>query len=307
MNRGFTLIEMAITLIIIGLLLGLGVTLIGPLVKRAKYTETKETLNANVESIIGYASINNCIPDTSNWKNIVRSPKDSWGKDFLYKPASEISSSCSYNAGICQMSSTSLKIRQCEDSNCNTYNEITNIAFVMISGGTNYNIQTNDQVSTIKVYEPGTSNIDDYSGDFVRPEEYDDLVKWVTLFELKTKIGCGTNITTPSKPTILTKELPVGHVGSSYQAEIYAEGGIPYSGNEYDWCWSGNLPNGMQVKNQNNQNIKNCSQGWSKGVYIVLNKNHLNNNDTGTYYISFSVKDSQGNSTTKSYVLTITD
>jgi prepilin-type N-terminal cleavage/methylation domain-containing protein len=55
-DKGFTLIEIAIVLIILGLLVGLGAGLIGPLTKRAKLIESRELMDAAMESIISYGA-----------------------------------------------------------------------------------------------------------------------------------------------------------------------------------------------------------------------------------------------------------
>jgi len=55
-QKGLTLVEVAIVLVILGLLIGLGASLIGPLTKRAKITETRDIVNAAVESVIGFAA-----------------------------------------------------------------------------------------------------------------------------------------------------------------------------------------------------------------------------------------------------------
>ncbi|MBI5641424.1 MAG: prepilin-type N-terminal cleavage/methylation domain-containing protein, partial [Nitrospirae bacterium] len=53
-RRGFTLIEIAIVLIIIGFLLTIGAGMMGMLTKKAKLTETRETVKTAHESILGY-------------------------------------------------------------------------------------------------------------------------------------------------------------------------------------------------------------------------------------------------------------
>ncbi len=293
-NKGFTLIEMAIVLIILGILLGIGASLIGPLTKRAKYTETKEMINANVESIIGYAAINNCLPDQSLWKNVVRNSKDSWNKEFLYISANEISgSNCSKDAGICERRTASLTVVRCSDSSCSSQISINDVAFVMISGGLNYNIQTSvDSNGKIKVYEPGTNNVDDYNNDFTRPESYDDIVKWVTLPELKIKIGC-----TGNSLKILNTELPTGYQNQTYSATLYAEGGIPYaSGGKYDWCLDGTLPAGITTT------ATSCTNGWTQADNVSLSGTP---SSYGTFFLTFKVKDTDGNEAEKSFVLTI--
>ena len=66
-NRGFSLIEMAIVMVIIGVLAGGGVSLIGMLTKRKARTETINYLKQAQAALISFADINGRLPwaDTS--------------------------------------------------------------------------------------------------------------------------------------------------------------------------------------------------------------------------------------------------
>ncbi|MCX8034314.1 MAG: prepilin-type N-terminal cleavage/methylation domain-containing protein, partial [Thermodesulfovibrio sp.] len=75
-NNGLTLVEVAIVLVILGLLIGLGASLIGPLTKRAKLNDTQERLNANVESIISWSAGNKRLPTASEFASVIRNPND---------------------------------------------------------------------------------------------------------------------------------------------------------------------------------------------------------------------------------------
>jgi hypothetical protein len=134
---------------------------------------------------------------------------------------------------------------------------ISNVAFVVVSGAENINIQTTGTLvgppcpagqNCVRVYEIGTPNIDDYPppppppiNDPLRVENYDDIVKWVTLDELRTKVGCqGAQL------KVVNNELPYGFVNSAYTVTVFADGGIPYAGalGKYRWCiqMAGPLP-----------------------------------------------------------------
>lgn len=86
---GFTLVEIAIILVILGFLIGLGAALIGPLTKRMKINETRETLDAVAEAIISYVAGNKCLSGNLTTMG-VRKTKDAWNKDILYIPANEL-------------------------------------------------------------------------------------------------------------------------------------------------------------------------------------------------------------------------
>lgn len=202
-NKGFTLIELAMVLVVIGILVGFGVGMIGPLTKSAKYTETKETVNAAVESVIGYSIANNKLPDnnaTTGFPTIARNPNDAWTKPLSYIYDNAL---LTVN-NICINTTTNITVKVCPDAGCTPPTSTTsNVAFIVLSGGANYNNQTAGSqgvtsAMTVNVYDVDVNNIDSYAGDMNRPEPYDDIVKWVTLYELKTKLGCTKTPTPPS-------------------------------------------------------------------------------------------------------------
>ncbi|MDQ7056701.1 MAG: prepilin-type N-terminal cleavage/methylation domain-containing protein [Persephonella sp.] len=53
-KRGFTLVELAMVLVVVGLIAGIGITALGILIKRAKVSAAKEIVNADVEAVPGY-------------------------------------------------------------------------------------------------------------------------------------------------------------------------------------------------------------------------------------------------------------
>ncbi len=189
-ERGLTLIELAIVLIVLGILLGIGAGIIGILIKRVKYNESKEIVNAAVEGIIGYVISTGKLPTDTELSSTVRTTFDSYNKPLAYVYDESLTTS-----NICSMNSTNITVKVCPDATCSSPTQtLSNIAFVVISGDGNYNNQTagTQGVSSsteIRVYEFGVV-VDNYSGDMNRPEPYDDIVKWVSLNELKPKAGC---------------------------------------------------------------------------------------------------------------------
>jgi len=263
-NRGMTLIEIAIVLVIIGIVIGLGAAMVGPLTKRAKINDTKEIVNADVESVISFAASNRRlpVPTGTEFTNNVRNPNDAWTKPLYYIIDTNPNTTLSViptgsSDAICGRRTTTYTI--CRDALCTT--NIQNVAFIVASGAENFNLQTGIQAggvggcpagqTCVRVYDVDTAGIDDctiaancpnYPVALLinRPEAYDDIVKWVTLDELRTKIGCQG---APLK--ILNNELPAGTT-TSYNAILYADGGVPFatSPNTYKWCVN-TLPTGL--------------------------------------------------------------
>jgi len=181
--KAFTLVEFAIILVVIGLLIGLGAGLIGVLTKRTKYTESKEDVRKAVEALKGYAirygylpsarAVNNYNPSSSDpaFDNLGVSGFDAQNKALLYRVAPELSNNAT---DLCSLNGTTFSIM---DKGATKQN----IAFMVISGSLNYNIQTN-----LIIYPQGQANVDDFPYDFTRAEEYDDIVEYVSLFELQS-------------------------------------------------------------------------------------------------------------------------
>ncbi|MEW6162910.1 MAG: hypothetical protein AB1606_06330 [Nitrospirota bacterium] len=292
---GFTLIELAIILVIIGILVSLGAALIGPLTKRAKYTETKEIVDAAVESVTSYAAANNRIPAITEFPTVVRNPRDAWTKDLYYVPDANLDDLLA--GGVCGRKTTGITVRDCTNSDCSTYNDIPNVAFVVISGAENYNIQTGNVGGRVTVYEVGTPNIDDHPADMNRPEPYDDIVKWVTLDELRIKAGC-----VGAQLKILNNELPYGFQENPYSAIVYADGGVPFSsGGYYKWCLKGSLPTGISNPTPGCPLTSSCSAlandedtGWTQGDSLTISGTPT---ESGSFNITVLARDNNDNNT----------
>ncbi len=309
-KTSFTLVEIAIVLVIIGLLVGLGAGLMGPLTKRAKYNETKETMSAAIESVISFAAANNRVPTTSEFPTAVRNPRDAWTKDLYYIPDADLDD---LNAGgICGRKTTNLTV--CRDAACTVSTNISNVVFIVISGAENYNIQSGTITGApcpagqtcVRVYDVDTPGIDDYATDMNRPESYDDIVKWITLDELRIKAGC-----TGTQLKILNNEMPAGFQNSAYNAVISADGGVPFSlGGKYRWCRQESTSTGLTFNppalNANCSGLAEASWGQADNITISGTPTL-----SGNFNFIFFVRDNNDpsgandNITQKAFVLTI--
>jgi hypothetical protein len=215
--------------------------------------------------------------------------------------------------GICGRKTTNLIV--CTNTTCSS--QVLNVAFIVVSGGPNYNVQTGSLTTSpcpsgktcYKVYPQDYPNVDDYPPDLpegARAEEYDDIVKWITLDELRIKVGCqGAQL------KILNNELPYGYVNSQYNATIYAEGGVPFidpitGERKYEWCINikGRLPSGLFF-NPSISPSPDCSLtsgSWGQANNLTISGTP---GASGSNAITFFVRDNNDNIAQKTLVLTI--
>ena len=91
-RAGFTLIEIMLVVVIIGILAAVAVPKLGQNLRKAQISATRGTIKALDSSIDSYmldhsaklpASLTELIPYLKNAKGV---PKDGWGMDFAYTP-----------------------------------------------------------------------------------------------------------------------------------------------------------------------------------------------------------------------------
>jgi prepilin-type N-terminal cleavage/methylation domain-containing protein len=249
-EKGLTLIEIAIVMVIMGILIAIGASMLGPLTKRAKQLETNTILDAAVDAVVAYATTNKKLPvwtdgndltlSPNEFHYIIRNRNDAWGSPLFYRFADGISPYTVYPdlsaSDICAATATNLAITRCSDALCTVPQVTRDIAFIVYSPGPNRNYQTilpgywppppiltpptlpapypagiytayvydqditmgTDRVSSPpNIPVPNTNplqTIADMSDNGCASNEdrcrYDDIVKYMTLTELKTKIGC---------------------------------------------------------------------------------------------------------------------
>ena len=255
-DKGIALLYIVMVVVFIGVVVAAAALLTGPLAQRSKTVEARGVIDSAVQSVIGYAATNRRLPTTAQFDGAVRKANDAWGNPLYYIADGNLapSSPGASSDYICGRSATSITVRQCLTDNCATYNDITNVAFVVVSGGKNFNVQTALTGTRVTVYTQNdaadrddcttAANCPSYNGTMInRPERYDDIVKWVTLEELKNKMGCYGS--TPGRFKVLNNELPAACIGQSYSATLYSDGGVTPYGN---WTWAATvLPAGLSM------------------------------------------------------------
>lgn len=154
-NSGFTLIELAIVLVIIGLVLSAFLTPLAAQLAQARNTQARKDLSEIKEALLGFAVINGRLPcpDTNNdgledicglpnntvtsggnvpWSTLNTNQLDPWQRRYQYRvnnafTAAFILSTAGFGAG---------EIRVCTTNAC-TNTEANNVPFLILSTGEN--------------------------------------------------------------------------------------------------------------------------------------------------------------------------
>ncbi len=327
-SKGFTLVELAIVLVIVGILVGLGSSMVGVLTSAIKVRETKDSLDADVQAVTSYASSHNSIPNDTGATGFFSNCKitqDSWGRDFIYLFNATLYNATPTKDTICGRRSTTLTLRNCLTTNnkCaaggggiagTDFSDINNIAFVVISKSDDANIQTiaTDGAILASRAATGTVTTDANNG---------DIVRWVTLDELRSKVGCQGG---PLK--IVNNELPYGFATSAYgTVTIQAVGGVQNAATDiYTWCVqtavANTAPAGLTFQRLNNMGVvanitnvtnlfqTNCSTystaNWPAAGQLVISGTPTAAS-VGSNLITVFVLDANANQASKLFVLTI--
>ncbi len=219
--KGFTLIELAIVLVVIGLLVTLGGGLLGTLTKRSKLSETREIVRTAKEAVVGYAVKNGHLP--ANLEAAGSKGVDTWQKSLLYYPASELSS-----GDACGVNTTAMVVHECTNLNCSSYNVKSNIAFVIYSTGADAHGACTGTSSPFYVRQQDMGYNSPCAYVPANPQyNYDDIAAYASLDEIRSMRGC-------PQPLIMTSPsiLPQGEEDSFYSYSMQATGGKP----PYTWA-----------------------------------------------------------------------
>jgi len=223
---GFTLVELAIVLVIVGLLIGMGASLIGPLTRRAKLNETRNTVKEVYETISGFATANKRLPALLT--DLSAKTRDSYNNILLYYPAPGLTAS-----NLCTTQGTYLTLN---DMGSNK----TNVAFVILSQGENRCNQT----GTGSPFAIADTDVSTACTDGSGSPGYDDIVMYMDINTLRQQM-CN-----PFR--IVTDSLPTGTEELAYPSTtLDATDGTPQIPPSYNtWAVSsGALPAGLTLSN----------------------------------------------------------
>ncbi len=277
-RKAFTLIEMAIVLVILGLIIGIGTGVMVQYIKWNKRQQTERKVDSQLNDIIGIAVSKGKI-DLSDIENSTFT--DAYSQKIItvlaYKLTSNFfDSTNNTNATICDIKDTQVRLNDTAKGI-----EIDNIAFVVFSKGSDYT--SNTYCDRTQINSTQTCN------SIIRTDSTKDIIRYVTLPELKQYLGCVGN-----PLHILNNELPPAFVGENYNVTLYADGGLK----PYTW----------QITNSTCPWLSNnILTNDKKGMYQLSNKTEIPS-EPRNCFVTVSVSDSNSPSpytTQKKFVITV--
>ena len=188
-RKGFSLVEIAIVLIIVGFLLGLGIRSCVSGIETAKIDNTRDKLLTFKTFILNEFCKTGSLPEKSEIDPYYL--KDAWNRDIELIYASDVESN-----NPCLLKNTILSLILPEG------NKVENVVVVIISSAMNKVLDSNVSSNQVEIRQ-------------------DDLWEYITLYELKTKCCKGEEI------KILTGSLPPIVQGENYEAVVTVKGGRP--------------------------------------------------------------------------------
>lgn len=202
-GRGFTLIEMAIVLVIVGLILATTMPLLTERIARDKAAKGSRNVNTLKQEIIGYAMIEGHLPTADYVTDNFSGAEDAWGNPVAYYAATSLPAAAGSGNTISGATSTDLKlIRTVSGPTSTTYQ---NMAFILASIGPNNNAEAAWNDSSVSHSGDGDAG---YTGEFEYFDRggyglqagfyYDDIVEYVTLEYLQTKVDDSQSASGPS-------------------------------------------------------------------------------------------------------------
>jgi len=295
-KKAFTLLELAIVLLIIGILSAGAMRMMSGAFTSSKYTRTKNSITLAVKEIADYTVRSRRLP--ASVAGIISQERDAFNTPFLY----DVDDAATTTESICNMASTSLTINVCSTADC-TGETITenNVAFILASQGEDTQQQYTLSGTTYTFYKDGVKKVDGV--------ESDDVVGWMTLNTLKAMAGCEGSL------GIEQNKLPDAIISNTYSYTLTPKGGQ----SDYKWCVetddSDVVSDQLYYGSETSKQI-NALGGCADADYVTANNGllihsngtdglNIENTDRGSALVRVKLKDSTGTAVTKDFTLRI--
>ncbi|NPA95511.1 MAG: prepilin-type N-terminal cleavage/methylation domain-containing protein [Thermodesulfobacteria bacterium] len=196
---GFTMVEIAIVLVIVGIILGTLAPMMIAMIKKDKLKSGRQVVERAKDEIIGYAMIHNGKLPTS--VNDLPHNVDPWGNRLflIISPDLAINDVCSVNSTIM----SAVFYSPSSSGSCTTGNVVSNIACLVASKGPDYNRQISALLSN-QVGILGYGCMGDLypadNGGLTSNRPFDDIYEYLSLAELKARVCQPSTNSTSSGP-----------------------------------------------------------------------------------------------------------
>ena len=191
-SPGFTLIEMSVVLVVLGLLVGAFAPLIVSQLRQEKVSEAREVVRTARDEVVGFARINQRLPTRSEFSTKIGHTIDPWNNELFYLPAAGTTEDeNNESSALCQENSIqelSLELPGRDDV-------VEGAAFIIGSKGANRQSNTyftSDDTNFTLITSRSDDGLDDkgiegtvivkrYGEEDQEGNKYDDLVEFVTI------------------------------------------------------------------------------------------------------------------------------
>lgn len=304
-RKAFTLVELSIVLVIIGLLVGGSFKVMKSMRERAKITEAKDSVLVAKNAILGYVMTYPNLPTSSEFQTDL-SPVKNNQHPIFYAADTNLST---INNDICAYNTTSLKV---VDNGVTPARVINDVAFVVAHEGADYNMQTALNGSNEVHIYGADDKVDDNTTPVNIVDFYDDIVQWVTLAELQQNVDCSQNRLVIINDYALPRDI---NSSSKYiGANIYADGGYALSdGNDvdtqddYEWCFEDTYGSLGWLDDNTCDGVLDIAADCSTATFSQCSSLKLGSNsnpEAGTHRLDIYVKD-KVKTVRKSFSITI--
>ena len=201
-QRGIAFLYLVLFFSLLGVVLGIGSSMLGGSIARSKVTDTKAGLEHDVQAITAWAVKNGRLPVTAPTDEYSAlfgaTPLDAWSRPVVYVYDGNLTSAAT--GGLCGRSSTAISY-QGQD-----------VAFLLLSGGDSASIGSTPNANGA------------FSGALSGPQAT-NMYRVVTLNDLRAQAGCAG--ITQGDLRIANNELPNVCNGINYSVTLYGDGGVP--------------------------------------------------------------------------------
>lgn len=269
-KKGFTLVEMAVVLVVIGLISGIGLTaIIATLGEQRRNSEVNKNLAFLRQGVISVINDNESRKMPDNEEKVLELIPEGVKNSYFFNKATNVT------GDVCTYSSANCVVKICFDKSCGTKagmppaKELKDVLYFIGEKGQN-KIQD--------ITKNGTCNlqINEYASG------YDDKAVWVTLAEAQRMLNCNNKGT---KYEFVTQYIPMVYKDKPPKREELKIMTTDIPGaTKYNWCigspWFYDLsqtPNGFVYQDPAAGNrlqfVKDCQKIMSlqtKTNYIIL-------------------------------------